>query len=272
MLESLIWPYEWLMSKSDPRTSDWPLIGSPFPIWSIILCYIYVVKSLGPRLMKNRPPMPSAGFFHYGGQLTYIPPGGNFSIICERVDYTVTDRNMRLLHLSWWLMILKMIEFLDTIFFVLRKKSQQISALHVTHHSLVPWGIWIGLKFGAGGHNAFVPLINLFVHMIMYSYYCLAAFGPHLRRYLWWKRYLTQLQMIQFAIAIIHSCIPLIMDCGFQPFFAYAMIAHAILFWIMFYNFYCKSYYSTAISINNNNNNNNNNQSENIIQQHQKPE
>ncbi|XP_075679920.1 very long chain fatty acid elongase AAEL008004-like [Dermatophagoides pteronyssinus] len=271
MLESLTRPYQWLMSKSDPRTSEWPLLGSPFPIWTIIFCYIYVVKRLGPRIMKNRPPMQiksiiilynilmvllSAGFFYYGGQLTYIPPGGNFSIICERVDYRYTDRNLHLLNLSWWLMILKMVEFLDTIFFVLRKKSKQISALHVTHHSLVPWGIWIGLKFGAGGHNAFVPLINLFVHTIMYSYYCLAAFGERLRPYLWWKRYLTQLQMLQFAIAIVHSLIPLWIDCGFQPFFAYAMIAHAILFWIMFYNFYQKNYnQNNDNNINNNNNN-----------------
>ena len=30
------------------------------------------------------------------------------------------------------------------------------------------------------------------------SYYCLAALGPKVRKYLWWKRYLTILQMVSF--------------------------------------------------------------------------
>ena len=38
----------------------------------------------------------------------------------------------------------------------------------------------------------------------MYGYYFLAALGPAVRRYLWWKRYLTQLQMIQFSIILLH--------------------------------------------------------------------
>lgn len=30
----------------------------------------------------------------------------------------------------------------------------------------------------------------------MYSYYGLAALGPHVARYLWWKKYLTILQLV----------------------------------------------------------------------------
>ncbi|OON15052.1 hypothetical protein X801_09143 [Opisthorchis viverrini] len=33
------------------------------------------------------------------------------------------------------------------------------------------------------------------VHVVMYTYYALAALGPAWRRFLWWKRYLTILQM-----------------------------------------------------------------------------
>lgn len=31
----------------------------------------------------------------------------------------------------------------------------------------------------------------------MYSYYLLAALGPHMQKYLWWKKYLTGLQMVR---------------------------------------------------------------------------
>lgn len=38
--------------------------------------------------------------------------------------------------------------------------------------------------------------INSFIHVVMYSYYGLAAFGPHMQKYLWWKKYLTIMQMV----------------------------------------------------------------------------
>jgi hypothetical protein len=39
-------------------------------------------------------------------------------------------------------------------------------------------------------------VINSFVHIIMYSYYLLAALGPEVQKYLWWKKYITTLQMV----------------------------------------------------------------------------
>lgn len=42
-------------------------------------------------------------------------------------------------------------------------------------------------------------IINSFVHIIMYTYYLLAALLPHYQyqRYLWWKKYITTLQMVR---------------------------------------------------------------------------
>lgn len=42
----------------------------------------------------------------------------------------------------------------------------------------------------------FIGLINSFVHVIMYSYYGLSAIGPHMQKYLWWKKYITMLQLV----------------------------------------------------------------------------
>lgn len=249
--------YFWMMSKSDPRTINWPLCGSPLPLLSIIFSYVYFVKVLGPQWMKGRKPFQiertivlynilmvifSAGFFLYGGSYSYLPPTGTFSWICEPVNYGDDPETIKMISIGWWYLLLKIAEFLDTIFFVMRKKFDHISALHVTHHSLVAWGVWIGMKFGAGGSNAFFPFINCFVHTIMYTYYCLAALGPGMRRYLWWKKYLTMLQMVQFVIAFIHAMIPFFYDCGYQKFFSYAVMFHALLFWAMFVNFYKKTY------------------------------
>lgn len=59
---------------------------------------------------------------------------------------------------------------------------------------------WILLKQGksnygnfirTGGHSSFFGFLNTFVHIIMYTYYMLAAMGPKVQKYLWWKKYLT---------------------------------------------------------------------------------
>lgn len=118
------------------------------------------------------------------------------------------------------------------VFFVMRKKNSQVSTLHVIHHGCMPMSVWFGVKFtpgkyqlwlscihidgwaqrvsGAdftiffpyfphsGGHSTFFGLLNTFVHIVMYSYYLFSALGPRFQKYLWWKKYLTALQMVSW--------------------------------------------------------------------------
>ncbi|KAG1658189.1 Elongation of very long chain fatty acids protein 4 [Nymphon striatum] len=95
----------------------------------------------------------------------------------------------------WWYYISKLVEFFDTFFFISRKKNSQLSFLHIYHHStmFVLW--WIGVKWVPGGSAVPGALLNSFVHVLMYLYYGLSAFGPRIQKYLWWKRYLTIIQL-----------------------------------------------------------------------------
>lgn len=36
----------------------------------------------------------------------------------------------------------------------------------------------------------------------MYGYYGLAALGPHMQKYLWWKKYLTIIQIVSVTLKI----------------------------------------------------------------------
>jgi hypothetical protein len=56
---------------------------------------------------------------------------------------------------------------------------------------------WALCRWLPGGQESFGGTLNSLVHVLMYSYYFLAALGPHMQKYLWWKRYLTTFQMIQ---------------------------------------------------------------------------
>ena len=42
----------------------------------------------------------------------------------------------------------------------------------------------------------FCAMVNSFIHVLMYAYYFLSAFGPRMQPYLWWKRYITSMQLV----------------------------------------------------------------------------
>lgn len=65
---------------------------------------------------------------------------------------------------------------------------------------LISWG---ATKYFPGGHGTFVGCINSFVHIIMYTYYFLSAFGPQMQKYLWWKKHITNLQMVRAPVIIL---------------------------------------------------------------------
>ncbi|GFV73045.1 elongation of very long chain fatty acids protein 4 [Trichonephila clavipes] len=112
---------------------------------------------------------------------------------------------------GWHLYLIKFVDLLDTVFFVLRKKQNQVSFLHVFHHAgmclIYFWGL-NNLYHAPGFYMAIGFGVNTMVHVIMYSYYCLAAFGPHMQKYLWWKRHLTRLQIV-FERVDVSVCVKL---------------------------------------------------------------
>lgn len=164
---------------------------------------------------------------------------------CSPVDPNQFDPEWRWkLTVAWLFVVSKFIDLLDTVFFVLRKNYHQVSALHVIHHSLVPINCWLGLKYVPSESAAFMPFINSFIHTIMYTYYALSTLGPKVRPYLWWKKYLTQLQIVQLALVSLH-CIYLVClnpNCNLPKSMFLVGLPQVLLFLYMFCTFFFKAY------------------------------
>lgn len=247
--------HRYMQTQGDQRTKDWPMMSSPFPTLAVCLCYVYIVKVLGPRIMENRKPLQlknalvvynlfqvifSCWLFYeisVSGWLT-----GHYNFRCQPVDYSNNPRTLRMVHACWWYYFSKFTEFMDTIFFVLRKKTSQVSTLHVIHHGCMPMSVWFGVKFTPGGHSTFFGLLNTFVHIVMYSYYLFAAMGPQFQRFLWWKKYLTTLQMLQFVAIMVHAFQLLFIDCNYPRAFVWWIGMHAVMFLFLFNEFYKSTY------------------------------
>ena len=128
----------------------------------------------------------------------------------------------------------------------MRKKYNQISVLHVVHHGVVPFSVWFGVRFVPGGHATFFGMLNSFVHIWMYLYYGIAAMGPQYQKFTWWKKYLTTLQMVQFVAFSYHTFQLLFIDCNFPKAFVWLIGMHGVVFFVLFFNFYRKSYTQSA--------------------------
>ena len=77
----------------------------------------------------------------------------------------------------------------------------------------------------------------------MYTYYGLSALGPQFQKYLFFKRYITTIQLTQFVVVFLHSFKILVEGCaGRYSIFLYVNFFHAIVFFLMFTNFYRQSY------------------------------
>jgi len=64
---------------------------------------------------------------------------------------------------------------------------------------------------------AVFAILNTMVHVIMYSYYALSAFGPRIQKYLWWKKYITIIQLIQFGLFITYGIFSAFLSSGYPP-------------------------------------------------------
>ncbi|VVC92321.1 elongation of very long chain fatty acids protein 7-like [Leptidea sinapis] len=259
----------WMLAErvSDPRVQGWFLFESPIPTLVMVLLYLAFVLVVGPMWMANRKPMKIKKVIVYYNAAQVLLSSYMFyehlmsgwwydySLACQPVDYSHSEKAKRMLHLCWVYYFSKLSEFADTVFFVLRKKKSQITWLHLYHHSLTPFEAWLLVKFIAGGHGTFSNIINNLVHVIMYGYYMLSAL--EWKNYLWWKRWLTTLQLMQFFLVLIHSISALVYDCGYPKIIASGLILHSSIFIVLFTNFYVNAYHKRKLKVDACNNNTN---------------
>ena len=208
---------------------------------------------LGPRVMASREAMDPKGFMlAYNAYQTVFNVGVLGLFIHEIIALKQPmwgsklpwsdNRTFKLLLGVWFHYNNKYLELLDTVFMVVRKKTKQLSFLHVYHHALLIWAWWFVCHLMAGNDCAdayFGAACNSFIHIVMYSYYLMAALGVSCP----WKRYITQAQMLQFVVVFVHAVFVLReQHCPVSLPWAQMFVMANML--VLFGNFYLKAYAS----------------------------
>ncbi|XP_034478802.1 elongation of very long chain fatty acids protein F-like isoform X1 [Drosophila innubila] len=243
---------------ADPVAKNFPFLGSSWTVTFLILGYLFFVLNYGKKFMENRQPYDIRkiiiiyNFFQvvYNGTLFgimfyYFFIDQIYPLNClATLPMDDPKKNIERV-ISYIYFINKIIDLLDTIFFVLRKSYKQITFLHVYHHALMVSAIYWVVRFnGFGGQFFTMALANTFVHVVMYFYYMISAIYTGLKRSLWWKKYITKIQIIQFVIVILHSVYILVFNpkCEFHVGLHFLLITLSLVFITLFSNFYIHAY------------------------------
>ena len=163
----------------------------PYLILVIIFVYLTLVLKIIPNLMKNRPPLKLkfliityniilvAIYLFYFIHEFFILKGGielflDFSIPSDDEDNSILRFEANLYHFFY---LTEIFDLMDTIFFALRKKNNQITFLHLYHHTLVAILVWLFFWYRFNAKpckifvfcNCFVGLIFNFLKSVIFS-------------------------------------------------------------------------------------------------------
>jgi elongation of very long chain fatty acids protein 4 len=227
----------------DERTMNWPMMD--FKLMAITITAYVLIVVIGKEIMKNFAPF-ELKFLRivHNGLLTLA----NLYICVELIRQAALTQwigplvrgpeGLGLASVLYWYYLSKYWEFMDTFIMVLRKSNQQISFLHVYHHSSVTVIWWCNMYYYPGGEAWPSAFLNSFVHVWMYFYYFLATMNI----YPSWKKYLTQLQISQLFFFCIQGVLIFSFCHKDLRFIGVLNGIYAFSVLLLFVNFYKKSY------------------------------
>jgi len=227
---------------ADPRTSELPFMELQ-EVFFICLAYILIIL-----LEKNLKLLPKM-------ELKILRIVHNLILtalslyMCVEMLYQASmtswygpifrgEKGLGMAKVLWLYYISKILEFGDTAIMLFRHSYPQISFLHVYHHVtvLVMW--WFNVKYYPGGEAYPSAWLNSFVHFWMYGYYFLSTLGFSV----WWKKYITQLQISQLGLFVLQGVSLLFTGAKEFRFIGLINGAYAATLLFLFLNFYKESY------------------------------
>lgn len=264
-----LWPaFDWAFTSLmgyHPQDFDFKPRETPMSTlkesFSTIVAY-YIIILGGRELMRSRPAFQLNTLFKIHNFYLTAISGGLLVLFLEQLIPTLSQHGLFFAicdHKGGWtehLVILyylnyltKYLELIDTVFLVLKKKP--LTFLHCYHHgatALLCYSQLIGLTA-----VSWVPItLNLTVHVVMYWYYFQSARGIRI----WWKEWITRLQIIQFVIDLgfiyfasysyfvstYFRWMPHAGDCAGEEFAAFSGMGILTSYLVLFISFYIATY------------------------------
>ena len=134
--------------------------------------------------------------------------------------------------ITWTYLILRLLELLETIFIVLRKKQRQITLPHIYQHLSEILIFWSFLNFSDGVMEIFIITVSEIAHVVKYFYYLLSAFTNVTRIYVFLKfvkPFLITLHVLQLLFISVQSIVAIQDDCNASSVFYVEIVNSFVL-------------------------------------------
>lgn len=246
---------------SAPPTRGWPAVDSPMPMIVALAVYLSAVcfgslwiRVAALRPKKSREPLPLRALVVVHNMfclLLSVYMCSGIALQSIRLKYSVwgnayKDNEKEMAYFIYLFYISKLFELMDTIIMVLKRNVHQITVLHVYHHVSIAIIWWIIAHHAPGGDAYFSAAMNSAVHVIMYFYYLLSSIlrgREKLRqKYLFWGKYLTQIQMLQFGLNMVQAYYCIKTHAPYPRFLCKTLFYYMISLLLLFSNFYVHKY------------------------------
>lgn len=225
------------------------------PVVAVLIYLVFLY--FGTKWMKNRDAynlkLPLAiwntflAVFSLAGVWTLLP---NFIYVISTLGVEESTCKLSILDnhkIGMWFMFFvfsKFLELGDTVFIILRKS--QLQFLHWYHHITVLLYSWFALAAGMYSAGYWFACVNYFIHVLMYSYFAVRAFGIRTPSQI--AILITILQILQMITGLYVNLVLYKFnaagrtDCFFDfKWFIFTCCLYGSYF-ILFVHFFCKKY------------------------------
>ncbi|CAM6014274.1 unnamed protein product [Sphagnum balticum] len=248
------------MAKPSAITADLPLVRSPVPVVVAVVSYLAIVwvwsshiKRSGLKPRVQDPKWLQCLIIAHNMFLCCLSFYLGLGILTEarRHRYSIwgnpsNDEHVKMGFYIYIFYVSKLYEFMDTAVMLLKRNLRQITYLHLYHHASICCVWWIIAHLCPTGDAYFSAAFNSWVHVAMYLYYLLAATIAKdencRRKYLFWGKYLTMMQMIQFVAFIAQAVYGLLQPASYVKHLPRMLFYYSISLLAFFSNFFVTKY------------------------------
>lgn len=266
IMEYVNWEKEIFYSSAFPLSEKYAMVGIDWILAAEVIYGLLVWWGIS-RMRGDKKPMIQdgrwalrvynlcqvilSGYISYLATCTYFKKFLDQGVLCQPMKVQIeTDPDTYELetYTCWLFYISKWVDYMDTFFIIARSKWRQLSFLHCFHHSSMIALTWIATRYHPCGYFLIAAQLNAPVHTMMYFYYLCSSF-PRLTPFLWWKNYITTIQLLQFVTGVVISCYCFCAQVmwGFNTmhlsfFFVFTFILYGITLFALFKHFYNQTY------------------------------
>lgn len=160
-----------------------------------------------------------------------------FSVVCNEHDLAQDG----VAFISHCFYLSKALDFVDTMFMIIKGNWRQVSFLHVYHHFSIFLFYWLNSQCNYDGDAYFSIVLNGSIHFVMYGYYLVTAFNVTVPMFI--KKCITNAQLTQFCLMETQGVALLTMNgCGASRPVTILYMVYISTMLVLFMNFKRQNY------------------------------